>query len=54
MNASGNILDEKLTLRVEVSNAISTRTRLLNLTVVILPFLGFVAVVFCFGAAAST
>jgi len=46
VNASSNGLDAKLTLRVEVSNAISTRMRLLNLTVVILPFLGFVAVVF--------
>ena len=46
MNASGNVLDEKSTLRVEVSNVISTHMRLLNLTVVILTFLGFVAVVF--------
>ena len=46
MNASSNGLDAKLTFRVEVSNAISTRTRLLNLMAVILPFLGFVAVVF--------
>ena len=46
MNASGNALDAKPTLCVEVSNAISTRMRLLNLMVVILPFLGFVAAVF--------
>jgi len=46
VNASGNALDAKLTLCVEVSNAISTRMRFLNLMVVILPFLGFVAAVF--------
>ena len=47
MSESANVLisDAELPLRADVSKAISTRVRLLNLTAVILPFLGFVAVV---------
>jgi stearoyl-CoA desaturase (Delta-9 desaturase) len=46
MNASANalILDTELPPRSDASTAISIRMRLLNLTAVILPFLGFVAV----------
>ena len=47
MNAPANVLisDEELPFRADVSTAISMRVRLLNLTAVIVPFLGFVAVV---------
>jgi stearoyl-CoA desaturase (Delta-9 desaturase) len=45
VHASGNVLEAELTLREHLANAISVRMRLLNLTVVFLPFLGFVAVV---------
>ncbi len=47
MSDSANVLmpDAQAPLRAEVSNAISMRVRLINLTAVILPFLGFAAVV---------
>jgi stearoyl-CoA desaturase (Delta-9 desaturase) len=52
MDESANVLmaGAKLPLRAEVSKSIPTRVRLLNLTAVILPFLGFLAaVVFLWG-----
>jgi len=47
MSVSANVLmpDAQAPLRAGVSNAISMRVRLINLTAVILPFLGFAAVV---------
>ena len=47
MSESSSVLisDAQLPLRTGVSKAIFTRVRLLNLAAVILPFLGFVAVV---------
>jgi hypothetical protein len=55
MSESATVLipDAKLPHRVDVSMEITTRVRLLNLTAVILPFLGFLAVIVSLGGRAS-